>query len=178
VSDAVGTRDGRVLALAVIVLSQFMVVLDTAIVNVALPSIKTELHFSQEKLQWVITGYSICFGGVLLLGGRLADLLGRRRVFMAGIFLFTISSLLDGLAWSDVSLITCPGSKVQRVTSLARFDNTAPTGGCRHGDALIRRLIAAIGVPLGSVGARAVGGRALRSVQGRRTTQTDLQANR
>ena len=59
------------LALAVIVLSQFMVVLDTAIVNVALPSIKTELHFSQEKLQRVITGYSICFGGVLLLGGRL-----------------------------------------------------------------------------------------------------------
>jgi len=87
------------------VLSQFMVVLDTAIVNVALPSIEKELHFSQENIQWVITGYSICFGGVLLLGGRLADLLGRRRVFMAGILLFTISSLLDGLAWSEASLI-------------------------------------------------------------------------
>ena len=66
-------------ALAVVVAAQFMVVLDVAIVNVALPSIRTDLHFSQESLQWVITAYSIFFGGVLLLGGRLADLLGRRR---------------------------------------------------------------------------------------------------
>src|SRR5438045_5796402 len=92
-------------ALAVIVAAQFMVVLDIAIVNVALPSIKTDLHFSQESLQWVITAYSIFFGGVLLLGGRLADVLGRRRLFMAGLALFTVSSLLDGLAWSEGSLI-------------------------------------------------------------------------
>jgi EmrB/QacA subfamily drug resistance transporter len=92
-------------ALAVIVAAQFMVVLDVAIVNVALPSIKTDLHFSQESLQWVITAYSIFFGGVLLLGGRLADLLGRRRLFMAGLLLFTVFSLLDGLAWSEGSLI-------------------------------------------------------------------------
>jgi EmrB/QacA subfamily drug resistance transporter len=95
----------RWLALAVIVAAQFMVVLDVAIVNVALPSIKTDLHFSQESLQWVVTAYSILFGGVLLLGGRLADLLGRRRLFMAGLLLFTVSSLLDGLAWSEGSLI-------------------------------------------------------------------------
>jgi EmrB/QacA subfamily drug resistance transporter len=95
----------RWIALAVIVLAQFMVVLDVAIVNVALPSIKTDLHFSQQNLQWVITAYSILFGGVLLLGGRLADVLGRRRLFIAGIALFTISSLLDGLAWSESSLI-------------------------------------------------------------------------
>jgi EmrB/QacA subfamily drug resistance transporter len=95
----------RWIALAVIVAAQFMVVLDVAIVNVALPSIRTDLHFSQESLQWVITAYSIFFGGVLLLGGRLADLLGRRRLFMAGLVLFTISSLLDGLAWSEGSLI-------------------------------------------------------------------------
>src|SRR5881392_275670 len=95
----------RWLALAVIVAAQFMVVLDVAIVNVALPSIRTDLHFSQESLQWVITAYSIFFGGVLLLGGRLADLLGRRRLFMAGLLLFTVSSLLDGLAWSEGSLI-------------------------------------------------------------------------
>src|SRR6266576_843225 len=95
----------RWLALAVIVAAQFMVVLDVAIVNVALPSIKTDLHFNQENLQWVITAYSILFGGALLLGGRLADLLGRRRLFVAGIFLFTISSLLDGFAWSEGSLI-------------------------------------------------------------------------
>jgi EmrB/QacA subfamily drug resistance transporter len=96
----------RWIALAVIVAAQFMVVLDVAIVNVALPSIKTDLNFTQESLQWVITAYSIFFGGVLLLGGRLADLLGRRRLFMAGLVLFTVSSLLDGLAWSEGSLIT------------------------------------------------------------------------
>src|SRR5436305_6657100 len=95
----------RWLALAAIVTAQFMVVLDVAIVNVALPTIKTDLHFSQEGLQWVITAYSILFGGVLLLGGRAADLLGRRRMFMAGLVLFTVSSLLDGLAWSEGSLI-------------------------------------------------------------------------
>ena len=95
----------RWIALAVIVAAQFMVVLDVAIVNVALPSIRTDLHFSQESLQWVITAYSILFGGALLLGGRLADLLGRRRLFMAGLVLFTVSSLLDGLAWSEGSLI-------------------------------------------------------------------------
>ena len=92
-------------ALAVIVAAQFMVVLDVAIVNVALPSIKTDLNFSQENLQWVITAYSILFGGFLLLGGRLADLLGRRRLFIAGLALFTVMSLLDGLAWSEGSLI-------------------------------------------------------------------------
>jgi EmrB/QacA subfamily drug resistance transporter len=92
-------------ALALIVTAQFMVVLDVAIVNVALPSIKTDLGFSQESLQWVITAYSILFGGFLLLGGRLADLLGRRRLFIAGLALFTVSSLLDGFAWSESSLI-------------------------------------------------------------------------
>src|SRR5438874_5409477 len=103
---AVGADDRRRwLALAVIVTAQFMVVLDISIVNVALPSIKTDLHFSQESLQWVITAYSIFFGGFLLLGGRLADLLGRRRLFMGGLGLFTVSSLLDGLAWSEGSLI-------------------------------------------------------------------------
>jgi EmrB/QacA subfamily drug resistance transporter len=95
----------RWLGLAVIVTAQFMVVLDISIVNVALPSIKTDLHFSQEGLQWVITAYAIFFGGFLLLGGRLADLLGRRRLFMAGVSLFTVSSLLNGLAWSEGSLI-------------------------------------------------------------------------
>src|SRR5437763_9514546 len=108
VSNAVdeGQDRRRWAALAVIVAAQFMVVLDVAIVNVALPSIRTDLHFSQESLQWVITAYSILFGGVLLLGGRLADLLGRRRLFVAGLALFTVFSLLDGLAWSEGSLIS------------------------------------------------------------------------
>ena len=102
-------HDRRWWALAVIVAAQFMVVLDVAIVNVALPSIKTDLHFSQESLQWIVTAYAIFFGGALLLGGRMADLLGRRRLFVAGIVLFTVSSLLDGLAWSAGSLIAFRG---------------------------------------------------------------------
>src|SRR5213082_3393230 len=107
VSNAVdeGQDRRRWAALAVIVAAQFMVILDIAIVNVALPSIKTDLHFTQESLQWVVTAYALLFGGVLLLGGRMADLLGRRRLFMAGLALFTVSSLLDGLAWSEGSLI-------------------------------------------------------------------------
>ena len=92
-------------ALALIVAAQFMVILDIAIVNVALPSIKSDLHFSQASLQWVITAYAILFGGALLLGGRLADLLGRRRLFVAGLAVFVGSSLLSGLAWSESSLI-------------------------------------------------------------------------
>jgi MFS family permease len=91
--------------LALIVTAQFMVILDVAIVNVALPTIKSDLDFSQANLQWVISAYAIMFGGVLLLGGRLADVLGRRRLFIGGLALFTASSLLCGLAWSEASLI-------------------------------------------------------------------------
>jgi len=97
--------DRRWSALALIVTAQFMVILDVAIVNVALPSIKTDLNFSQTNLQWVVSAYAIMFGGVLLLGGRLADLLGRRRLFVTGLALFAASSLLCGLAWSEASLI-------------------------------------------------------------------------
>jgi EmrB/QacA subfamily drug resistance transporter len=98
-------HDRRWSALALIVTAQFMVILDVAIVNVALPSIKSDLDFSQANLQWVISAYAILFGGALLLGGRLADLLGRRRLFVSGLALFAASSLLCGLAWSEASLI-------------------------------------------------------------------------
>ena len=94
------------LALALLSVVQFMVVLDIAIVNVALPSIQVDLGFSQENLQWVISAYALVFGGFLLLGGRSADLLGRRRIFMGGLVVFTLSSLFAGLAWSEASLIT------------------------------------------------------------------------
>ena len=93
------------LALALLAAVQFMVVLDIAIVNVALPSIQTDLEFSQANLQWVISAYALVFGGFLLLGGRTADILGRRRIFMIGLIAFTIGSLLCGLAWSEASLI-------------------------------------------------------------------------
>jgi EmrB/QacA subfamily drug resistance transporter len=95
----------RWLVLAVTVAAQFMVIVDVSVVNVALPAIKHDLHFSQDNLQWVITAYAILFGGTLLLGGRLADLLGRRRLFMAGVAVFTVGSLLSGLAWSAGALI-------------------------------------------------------------------------
>src|SRR5947209_20462035 len=92
-------------ALALVVTAQFMVILDVAIVNVALPSIKADLGFSETSLQWVVSAYAIIFGGALLLGGRLADILGRRRLFVTGLALFATSSLLCGLAWSEASLI-------------------------------------------------------------------------
>src|SRR5947207_2410607 len=93
------------LALALLSVVQFMVVLDIAIVNVALPSIKIDLNFSQQNLQWVISAYALVFGGFLLLGGRLADILGRRRVFIGGLVVFTVGSFLCGMAWSETALI-------------------------------------------------------------------------
>jgi EmrB/QacA subfamily drug resistance transporter len=101
----VATDRRKWLALALLSAVQFMVVLDIAIVNVALPSIKIDLGFSQENLQWVISAYALVFGGFLLLGGRAADLLGRRRLFLVGVVVFTLASLLAGLAWSETSLI-------------------------------------------------------------------------
>src|SRR2546427_13057207 len=105
----VATERRKWLALALLSAVQFMVVLDIAIVNVALPSIKTDLGFSQENLQWVISAYALFFGGFLLLGGRAADLLGQRRLFLAGIVMLTLSSLLAGLAWSEGALIAARG---------------------------------------------------------------------
>jgi EmrB/QacA subfamily drug resistance transporter len=100
-------RTGRTkwLALALLALTQFVIVLDASIVNVALPSIGRALDFSQDDLSWVVNAYTLTFGGFLLLGGRLADLLGRRRMFIGGLVLFSFASLAGGLAQSDVWLI-------------------------------------------------------------------------
>ena len=95
----------RWLSLAVLCSAFFMVILDVAIVNVALPTIQVDLDFTQKNLQWVVSAYALAFGGLLLLGGRTADLLGRRRIFIAGIGLFAAASLLAGLAWSDTALV-------------------------------------------------------------------------
>src|SRR5438445_10379113 len=92
---AVTHHQARWAALALVVAAQFMVVLDLSIVNVALATIKSDLHFTQASLQWVISAYAITFGGFLLLGGRLADILGRRRIFVYAIALFTLSSALS-----------------------------------------------------------------------------------
>jgi EmrB/QacA subfamily drug resistance transporter len=101
----IASKNRNWFALALLCAVQFMVVLDIAIVNVALPSIQVDLGFSQDSLQWVLSAYALVFGGFLLLGGRAADLLGRRRIFITGLIVFTIGSLLCGLAWDDSALI-------------------------------------------------------------------------
>ena len=105
----IATARRKWLALALLLGVQFMVVLDIAIVNVALPSIQKDLGFSERNLQWVVSAYALLFGGLLLLGGRVADLLGRRRLFVAGLVVFTAASLTSGLAWSEGVLIGARG---------------------------------------------------------------------
>src|SRR3954464_108408 len=97
--------DRRCRAVSLIVTAALMVILDVATGSVALPSIKSDLGFSQADLQWVISAYALVFGGFLLLGGRAADMLGRRRLFLIRGVVFTVASLLAGLAWSEPSLI-------------------------------------------------------------------------
>src|SRR4051812_45971235 len=99
------TPRAKNLALALLAATQFVVVLDASIVNVALPSIGRDLEFSQDNLAWVVNAYTLVFGGFLLLGGRMADLLGRRRVFISGLVLFALASLAGGLAQSEAWLI-------------------------------------------------------------------------
>src|SRR3712207_3301287 len=99
------STDRKGLTLLLLAAAQFVIVLDASIVNVALPSIGKDLQFSESDLSWVVNAYTLFFGGFLLLGGRLADLLGRRRIFMAGLVLFALASLVGGLAQSDTMLV-------------------------------------------------------------------------
>jgi EmrB/QacA subfamily drug resistance transporter len=99
------TKRGKDLALLLLAMTQFVIVIDASIVNVALPSIGAHLHFSRDALSWVVNAYTLTFGGFLLLGGRLADLLGRRRMFMIGLVVFSLASLGGGLAQSEAWLI-------------------------------------------------------------------------
>src|SRR5688500_1260591 len=100
-TDAATLQDRRWQALALLCMAQFVVVLDASITNVALPTIGESLAIDQDSLSWVVTAYALTFGGFLLLGGRLADLLGRRRVFMGGLILFAVASLVGGFAESE-----------------------------------------------------------------------------
>src|SRR5258706_6498679 len=95
--------------LALVAVAQFMVVLDATVVNVALPTIQSSLGFSEQSLSWVLNAYTLIFGGFLLLGGRLADALGRRRLFMAGISLFSTASLICGVSQSEGMLLVARG---------------------------------------------------------------------
>jgi EmrB/QacA subfamily drug resistance transporter len=124
-------------ALALLCGAFFMVILDAAIVTVALPSIEKELDFSAQGLQWVVSAYALTFAGLLLLGGRAADLLGRRRLFMVGVVLFTLASLLCGLAWSGAALIGARafqgiGAAVMTPTALSIITNTFEEGAERN----------------------------------------------
>ncbi|MFE2021027.1 MFS transporter [Streptomyces sp. NPDC059499] len=127
-------RTGRPgIALAVIAACQLMVVLDATIVNIALPHIQDALSFSTTDLSWVLSSYTLTFGGLLLLGGRAGDILGRRRVFMAGILLFTLASLLGGLAQEPWQLLAARalqgvGGAIASPTSLALITTTFPEG--------------------------------------------------
>src|SRR6202035_2264091 len=125
------------LALAVIAMAQLMVVLDATIVNVALPDIQRALGFSGSGLEWVVNAYTLTFGGLLLLGGRAGDILGRRRVFIAGIILFSAASLLGGFATSQAWLLGARalqgvGGAIIAPTALSLVTTTFPEGPPRN----------------------------------------------
>src|ERR1700694_2514713 len=132
--DMLSTPDPRRWsALALLCGAFFMVVLDATIVLVALPSIKAHIGLSQQSLQWVLSAYALTFGGLLLLGGRAADLLGRRRLFIAGVLLFTAASLICGLAWSPAALLAARvvqgvGAAIMTPTALSIISTTFPEG--------------------------------------------------
>jgi MFS family permease len=130
-----------------------MVILDATIAIVALPSIGSALHFAPQDLQWVLSAYALTYGGLLLLGGRAADLLGRRRVFMAGVLLFSASSLGCGVAWSPAALITARalqglGAAIMTPTALSIIATTFT-------DAAERNKALGIWGALGGIGATA-----------------------
>jgi EmrB/QacA subfamily drug resistance transporter len=142
------------LVLALVCLAQFMVVLDATIVNVALPTLQHDLHFSPSSLQWVINSYTLVFGGFLLLGGRASDLFGRKRLFLAGIVVFTAASVLDGLAPSSGFLIAARalqgfGAALVSPAALSIVTTTFPEGRMRT---RAMGIWAAIAVGGGAVG--------------------------
>src|SRR5258708_37986945 len=107
-SSALRPDPRRWLALIVVCFGQLMIVLDSTIVNVALPSIQRDLHFSQADLTWVVNAYLITYGSLLLLAGRAGDLIGRKRVFLAGVAVFTAPSVLSGFSYDPTGLVVAP----------------------------------------------------------------------
>jgi EmrB/QacA subfamily drug resistance transporter len=149
------------LALWVISVAQLVLLLDATVVNVALPAIQRALGFSDTGLTWVVTAYSVAFGGLLLLGGRAGDLLGRRRVFMAGLVLFTIASLLGGLAQDEWQLLVCRalqgiGAAGASPAALSLIAATFAEGPPRARALGAYTAIASIGSPLGLVAGGAI----------------------
>jgi EmrB/QacA subfamily drug resistance transporter len=156
---APGSAAHRHLALGLILTAAFMVVLDFSIVNVALASIERELGFAASSLQWVVTGYAITFGGLLVLGGRAADLYGRRRIFLAGLLVFTAASLAGGLAAGPALLVAArlvqgAGAAMVAPAALSLVATTFPEGPARN------RALGAYGAvsSLGFVAGQVLGG--------------------
>src|SRR3989442_3956771 len=147
------------LALIVIAFAQLMVVLDTTIVNVALPSVQRALHFTATDLEWVVNGYALAFGGLLLLGGRAGDLYGRRRMFITGVLVFAAGSVAGGLATTSTWLIAArviqrAGGAIVAPTALSLIADTFQEGAARN---------RALGVYAGAAGRRG----AIRPILGR-----------
>lgn len=143
-------------ALVLISLAQLMVVLDSTIANIALPYIGTDLDIDQANLQWIVTGYALTFGGFLLLGGRLADLMGRRRIFIAGVLLFAVASLVGGAAQNEAMLLGARavqglGAALASPAALALIATTFPAGRERNRAFAVYAAMAGVGAAVGLV---------------------------
>jgi EmrB/QacA subfamily drug resistance transporter len=144
------------IALTVISAAQLMVILDGTIVNIALPHIKTDLGFSQADLAWVVNAYTLAFGGLLLLGGRLGDILGRRKVFMAGVLIFGIASLFGGLAQTEAQMIAVRvlqgiGAAAASPTALSLITTTFPAGPPRNRAFAVYAAMSGAGAAIGLI---------------------------
>src|SRR5690348_8886487 len=157
-TETTSGRRNPAIGMWVVLVGQLMLVLDATIVNVALPHISTDLHFGSASLSWVLNAYSLAFGGLLLLGGRLGDVLGRRRVFMTGLSLFTLASFAGGLAHAPWELVTSRGlqgvgAALSAPSVLALIATNAPNEGARNralgAFAVISSGGAALGLMLG-----------------------------
>ncbi|WP_439936620.1 MFS transporter [Nocardia sp. N13] len=143
-------------ALVLISLAQLMVVLDSTIANIALPFIGRDLSIDQANLQWIVTGYALTFGGFLLLGGRLADLMGRRRIFMAGVILFAVASLVGGFAQNEAMLLGARafqglGAAMASPAALALIATTFPAGRERNRAFAVYAAMAGVGAAVGLI---------------------------
>jgi EmrB/QacA subfamily drug resistance transporter len=155
--DATGPKDRSLLwALVVISIAQLMVVLDASIANIALPYIGEDLDIAQANLSWIVTGYALAFGGLLLLGGRLADLYGRRRIFIIGLVLFAVASLVGGFAVSEPMLLASRGlqglgAALASPAALALITTTFPPGPARNRAFAVYAAMSGAGAAVGLI---------------------------